>query len=72
MIKLSKRQVLMLHAQLIKETGGAEGLRDENLLESTIEAPQYTQSELSSIILEVAAGNKGYEDLLRWILAHEM
>ena len=125
MIKLSKRQVLMLHAQLIKETGGAEGLRDENLLESAIEAPyqsfngeelyssihakaarlcyglvknhamidgnkrvgvhamlvflalngqelQYTQSELSSIILEVAAGNKGYEDLLRWILAHEM
>ncbi len=39
MIKLSKRQVLLLHEQLISETGGLPGLRDEGLLESALEAP---------------------------------
>ncbi|MFA9466315.1 MAG: type II toxin-antitoxin system death-on-curing family toxin [Velocimicrobium sp.] len=37
MIRLTKNQILMLHAQLIKETGGSDGVRDENLLESAIE-----------------------------------
>ena len=36
---LSKRQVLMLHEQLITETGGIQGLRDEGLLESALAAP---------------------------------
>ncbi len=39
MIKLSKEQVLMLHKELIKETGGTEGVRDENLLDSALNAP---------------------------------
>ncbi|WP_310601994.1 type II toxin-antitoxin system death-on-curing family toxin [Anaerosporobacter sp.] len=39
MIRLTKKQILMLHSQLIKETGGSDGLRDENLLESAIETP---------------------------------
>ena len=39
MIKLSKRQVLLLHEQLIAETGGMPGLRDVGLLESALEAP---------------------------------
>lgn len=39
MRKLSKEQILMLHSQLIEETGGSEGVRDYNLLESAIEAP---------------------------------
>ena len=39
MIKLSKRQVLLLHEQLLSETGGLPGLRDEGLLESALEAP---------------------------------
>ena len=39
MIKLNKRQVIMLHKQIIKETGGEIGLRDENLLESALLAP---------------------------------
>jgi len=38
-IKLSKRQVLLLHEQLLSETGGLPGLRDEGLLESALEAP---------------------------------
>lgn len=33
MITLSKEQVILLHAQLIAETGGSEGVRDEGLLE---------------------------------------
>ena len=39
MIKLTKKQILMLHRQLIEETGGKDGIRDENLLESALEAP---------------------------------
>ena len=32
---------------------------------------EYTQQELIDIILEVAAGNVGYDDLLRWALEHQ-
>ena len=36
---LSKRQILLLHKQLIAATGGSSGLRDEGLLESALAAP---------------------------------
>ena len=39
MKKLSKEQILMLHSQLIQETGGKDGVRDFSLLESALEAP---------------------------------
>ena len=39
MKKMSKEQILMLHTQLIQQTGGSDGVRDYNLLESAIEAP---------------------------------
>lgn len=39
MIVLSKQQLLQLHAQLIRATGGTDGLRDEGLLESALNAP---------------------------------
>ena len=39
MKKLSKNQILMLHTQLIQQTGGSNGVRDYNLLESALEAP---------------------------------
>lgn len=39
MIVLSKQQLLQLHAQLIRATGGTDGLRDESLLESALNAP---------------------------------
>ena len=39
MKKLSGKQILMLHTQLIQQTGGREGVRDYNLLDSAIEAP---------------------------------
>ena len=125
MKKLSKQQVLLLHAQLIKEFGGCDGVRDYKLLDSALESPfqafdgeelyptiqskaarlgygliknhcmldgnkrigthsmlvflaingiemKYTQKELYETILEVAAGNLEYEDLLQWILEHQV
>ena len=124
MIKLSKEQVLKLHTQLIELTGGSHGIRDEKLLDSTLNNPfqsfggeelypsiqakaaqlcfglvknhamvdgnkrlgvhvmlvflalngyelSYSQAELSDIILVVAAGEAGAEDILQWILEHQ-
>ena len=124
MKKLSKEQILMLHTQLIQQTGGSDGVRDYNLLDSALETPfqsfegdelyptiqakaarlgygliknhcmidgnkrigthamlvflalngielKYTQKELYEMILDVAAGNREYEDLLEWILCHQ-
>lgn len=42
MIKLSKQQVISMQKKLILVTGGLEGIRDENLLESALEAPFQT------------------------------
>lgn len=120
---LTKAQVLMLHGQMIDETGGSHGLRDEGLLESALASPfqefasfspyptvqqkaarlgfsivmnhpfidgnkrtgahvmltllalngmeiACTQKELSDVILDVAAGNTGYDGLLEWLLIH--
>ena len=39
MKRLSIHQILFLHAQLLAATGGANGIRDEGLLESALEAP---------------------------------
>ncbi len=125
MIRLTKRQILLLHEQLIRETGGSSGLRDEALLESALEEPfqtydgqelyptvqakaarlgyglimnhamvdgnkrigahamlvllavngielQYTQRELYKMILSVASGQNGYENMLSWILSHQL
>ena len=125
MIRLTKEQVLLLHAQLIKDTGGSSGIRDNGLLDSALESPfqsfdgeelyssiqskaarlcyglvknhamidgnkrigvhtmlvflavngyelEYTQKELSDLILDVADGKKEYEDILSWILEHQV
>lgn len=42
MIRLSKPQILLLHEQLITETGGSCGLRDEGMLDSALSAPFQT------------------------------
>ena len=39
MIILSKEQIILLHHQLLEETGGRHGLKDEGLLESALAAP---------------------------------
>ena len=121
MIVLSKEQVVSLHAQLIAETGGVGGLRDEGLLDSALNAPfqsfgnvepfpsiqqkaarlgfglimnhpfvdgnkrigahvmlvflalngielDYTQDEFADVILGVASGETGFDELLKWII----
>lgn len=123
MKRLSKAQVVLLHHEIIAQTGGLEGLRDEGLLESALNAPfqgfgtdeaypsiqqkaarlgfglvknhafidgnkrigahvmlvflalngielNYTQDELSDIILKVASG-AAFEDLVKWVMEHQ-
>lgn len=54
---LSKRQILMLHSMLVAQSGGMDGLRDEGLLESAINAPLqiFGGQELYPTVLEKAA-----------------
>lgn len=42
MIKFSKERILLLYQMIVNETGGAFGIRSEELLESAIEAPYQT------------------------------
>lgn len=125
MIRLSKPQILLLHEQLVAETGGSSGLRDEGMLDSALNAPfqtfggedvypslqqkaarlcfglvknhpfvdgnkrigahvmlvflaingielRHTQTELSDIILQLAAGTIQSSDLLDWIITHQI
>ncbi len=39
MKRLSKEQVIKIHNMLISQTGGSDGIRDEGLLESALNAP---------------------------------
>lgn len=57
MIVLSKQQILLLHGQLISETGGSDGLRDVGLLESTINSPfqQFDNEDLYPTIQQKAS-----------------
>lgn len=124
MKKLTKKQVILLHDELIKNTGGRGGLLDEGLLDSALNAPfhgfgeteafpsvqqkaarlgfgliqshafvdgnkrigahvmliflllngielEYTQEELYSIIIDVAAGKQAFDELLQWIIKHQ-
>ena len=61
MRRISKRQILLLHRDLIDEFGGIHGIRDENLLESAIYAPFQTfdGQDLYPTIIE-KAGRLGY------------
>ena len=42
MTRLTKEQVKLMHTALIAATGGADGVREEGLLESALEAPFQT------------------------------
>ena len=125
MIRLTKKQIIIMHAQLIEETGGTKGLRDVHLLDSALNAPflsfggitnfptiqqkaarlgfglvqnhpfidgnkrigahvmlvfltlnnielEYTQEELAYIFFKIASNEKTYEELLKWIIAHQI
>lgn len=39
MKRLTKTQILSLHQDLIRQTGGIDGIRDESLLDSALHAP---------------------------------
>lgn len=39
MKRLTEQHIIMLHSKLIQETGGIDGIRDESLLDSAINAP---------------------------------
>ena len=57
MITLSKKQIIMLHSQLIAETGGTDGIRDEGLLDSALFAPfqSFADTEVYPSIQQKAA-----------------
>lgn len=124
MKKLTKEQIIMLHSELIRKTGGVDGLIDEGLLDSALNAPfqgfgdtdnfsvhtakrsetglrlicnhafvdgnkrigahallvflsingielEYTQRELSDMVLNVASGTLQFEDMVKWIIKHQ-
>jgi death-on-curing protein len=43
---LTRRQVVLLHEQMLAATGGLPGIRDENLLDSALAAPYATFDEV--------------------------
>lgn len=57
MIQLTKQQVILLHKEIIAESGGSPEIRDEGLLDSALNDPFQTFSgtELYPTILEKAA-----------------
>lgn len=57
MIILTKSQILIMHKSLIKETGGLDGIRDESLLDSAINAPfqKFDNQDLFPTIQQKAA-----------------
>lgn len=42
MIFFTELQVLKIHSSLIQKTGGLDGIRDENLLDSALKSPFQT------------------------------
>ena len=57
MKRLSKAQILILHDQLLAETGGAPGIRDEGLLDSALDSQDagFGGYELYSTVISKAA-----------------
>lgn len=57
MIRLTGQQVLAIHSRMIKMTGGPDGVRDESLLDSALNAPFQTfdGKELYPALLSKAA-----------------
>lgn len=54
---LTKNQIILLHSQLIDETGGTDGIRDESLLDSAILTPfqSFDGKDLYPTVLEKGA-----------------
>ena len=74
MKRLTQKQILMMHKQLVEQTGGSDQVLDYGLLDSALETPFQTfdGKELYVIILDIAASKKEYEDLLQWVMDHQI
>ena len=59
MKRLTKEQVMLLHKELVKESGGSAEIRDEGLLDSALNAPFQTfdDAELYPTIIENITSN---------------
>ncbi len=57
MIRLTNQQVMLLHKDIIAESGGSAEIRDEGLLDSALNAPFQTflDTELYPTLIEKAA-----------------
>ncbi|MCQ4021806.1 MULTISPECIES: type II toxin-antitoxin system death-on-curing family toxin [unclassified Ruminococcus] len=57
MIILSKSQIITMHKSLLEETGGLDGIREEGLLDSAINAPfqKFDNTDLFPSIQQKAA-----------------
>ncbi len=61
MKRISKRQVLLLHNKLIEESGGSDGIREDGLLESALNAPYHEFAGFSNYpTIEEKAARLGY------------
>ena len=61
MIILSKQQIIFMHTELIRQTGGSDGIRDNALLDSALAAPfqEFSGQELFPTI-QLKAARLGY------------
>lgn len=61
MKRISKEQVIKIHSMLINQTGGTDGIRDEGLLESALNAPFQTfDGEYIYKTIKAKAAKLGY------------
>lgn len=61
MIRISKEQVIKIHSMLIEQTGGSNGIRDEGLLDSALNAPFQTfDGEYIYKTIKAKAAKLGY------------
>ncbi len=72
MIRLTKQQVMLLHKDIIAESGGSAEIRDEGLLDSALNGieVEYEDNDFIQLVLGVAAGEISDEQLLTWLQAH--
>lgn len=43
---LTKQQIILLHTQMIQQSGGSDGIRDEGMLDSAINQPFQTFDDM--------------------------
>ena len=61
MLRLSKGQIIKIHNMLIEQTGGSNGIRDEGLLDSSLNAPFQTfDGEYIYRTIKAKAAKLGY------------